>query len=129
MKKYLKLRVQVKYFEMFFFVQHCVTTVSQEKFRHDFLSTQFTVPQGPVSLKGLSFGRKLFRLSHLVPKDTTAQTAFHKSVNRRCRSNLVRYFKHRQRTCIFIMVLRLVSIVVDRRIIVHVLPKKVFIRE
>ena len=30
------------------------------------------VHQGPVSLKGLSFGRKLVRLTHLVPKDTTA---------------------------------------------------------
>ena len=28
--------------------------------------------QGPVSLKGLSFGRKLVRLTHLVPEDTTA---------------------------------------------------------
>ena len=28
--------------------------------------------QGPVSLKGLSFGRKLVRLIHLVPKITTA---------------------------------------------------------
>ena len=26
---------------------------------------------GPVSLKGLSFGRKLVRLTDLVPKDTT----------------------------------------------------------
>ena len=29
-------------------------------------------PLGPVSLKGLSFGRKLVRLTHLVPEDTTA---------------------------------------------------------
>ena len=28
--------------------------------------------QGPVSLKGLNFGRKLVRLTHLVSKDTTA---------------------------------------------------------
>ena len=27
---------------------------------------------GPVSLKGLNFGRKLVRLTHLVSKDTTA---------------------------------------------------------
>ena len=29
-------------------------------------------PLGPVSLKDLSFGRKLVRLTHLVPEDTTA---------------------------------------------------------
>ena len=56
--------------------------------------------QGPVLLKGLSFGHKLVQLTHLVPKDKMAKNAFHKqaylNAQVRCRSLLhtVPYFKH-----------------------------------
>ena len=48
--------------------------------------------QGSVSLKGLSFGRKLVRLNHLVPKGMTnciSQMGVTEGISQRFRSHLV----------------------------------------